>query len=223
MKMILASIVIGLVASVATSWSIALFVNVFAHPSGRESVVGGLGVWSVVRWEAPGATRIYSIRTKIPNIPPSQSGTSERAIRALIPPYADELGSPSANFLGSSPGMDARWLDARGWPFKSFATEADVVPQTNSHTIRYGMEVSPPWTPTSGPTEPRVIPFRPLWNGLILNALLWAIVMYCVLVSISQLRKWRRRITNRCAACGHELMASQATCPECGKVRRTVA
>jgi hypothetical protein len=62
---------------------------------------------------------------------------------------------------------------------------------------------------------PRVLPLRPLWRGLLLDALVWAALVGLLTVGPRSFIRARRRRRGRCPACGYPLGPSPR-CPECG-------
>lgn len=64
---------------------------------------------------------------------------------------------------------------------------------------------------------PISLPVRPIWPGLIANALVYACAIAGVRYGVPALRRrWRGR-RGQCLACGYDLQGVEATgCPECG-------
>ncbi|MCC6320377.1 MAG: hypothetical protein IT438_02950 [Phycisphaerales bacterium] len=66
--------------------------------------------------------------------------------------------------------------------------------------------------------QPRALPCRPIWSGLLVNSTLMAMLWFAPL-SIPALRRILRRRAGRCQCCGYDLRGlSQPLCPECGRV-----
>lgn len=61
----------------------------------------------------------------------------------------------------------------------------------------------------------RNLPLRPVWPGFIGNTLVFALACWGVLYARGTVRRFVRRRSGLCLACGH-LLAGLATCPECG-------
>jgi len=66
--------------------------------------------------------------------------------------------------------------------------------------------------------EPYVLPLRPIWPGLVLNTLLYALVLWLLYRGSFVLRRHIRRKRGRCPKCGYDLRGQLpgAGCPECG-------
>ncbi len=74
----------------------------------------------------------------------------------------------------------------------------------------------------------RVVPWRPMWRGLLANVAILGVAGWTVsqltIVTYRRRRTARRRKTGKCAACGYPLVSDQAIgeiesvgrCPECG-------
>lgn len=68
------------------------------------------------------------------------------------------------------------------------------------------------------------VAYRPVWPGLILNTLLYALLPASVAVAFVALRRRRRRRRGHCPACGYDRRGdTAAVCPECGRAATTAA
>ena len=104
-------------------------------------------------------------------------------------------------------------------------------PDYNSHTLR-GVWVVSGDPPTSRwlPTTPRgwAIPIRPLWPGLMMNTIVYAVLAWTLWSALRMPRAYRRRRRqkrNQCLACGYSRagLAESAACPECGAAGGTLS
>lgn len=109
---------------------------------------------------------------------------------------------------------------AHGFPFLAVSCRAafDRSIERRSYVMQGGLMLAPDLPGSTGTF--RVLPWRPVWSGLLLDiaifALLWLGVTEGCAVGVRFLRLRR----NRCPACGYSL-AGQASpgCPECGWAR----
>lgn len=65
----------------------------------------------------------------------------------------------------------------------------------------------------------RVLPLLPYWPGLLADAAFWGLPVPLITLSVSALRRARRRRRGRCIGCGYDLSGCGAVCPECGQRR----
>lgn len=132
------------------------------------------------------------------------------------------------------PGFsDMRLLAARGWPWPAFwHEEASSNPSTTTGLGTFGSFRRPnrtypgalhfkDWASLSsagGVPEPLVIPYRPLWLGLIADSLFYATIWFAAATLLAFTRRRLRRHRDGCTACGYSLtgLAPGAPCPECG-------
>ena len=73
-----------------------------------------------------------------------------------------------------------------------------------------------PLGPVTAPFEARVVPYRPLWPGILVNMLVLGGAAFLVVESLRRLRARRRVRAGHCPACGYD-MRGLAACPECGR------
>ncbi|NRA57080.1 MAG: hypothetical protein HRU13_03040 [Phycisphaerales bacterium] len=76
--------------------------------------------------------------------------------------------------------------------------------------------------------DEHAIPLTPMWTGLVINTVLWAVIWLVILqlvvlpLRLWLRRRWRKRERlGRCARCGYELEFTDGpitTCPECGTI-----
>ena len=70
---------------------------------------------------------------------------------------------------------------------------------------------------TTGPG----LPLSPVLSGFVFNTIVYAAPVYAVLSIPQWLTALRRRLTNRCPACGYSLEGLAAdACPECGRPKK---
>lgn len=64
-----------------------------------------------------------------------------------------------------------------------------------------------------------IIPFRPMWFGLLGNILVYTLCLLGVLTAWRWWRRSRRTKEGHCEACGYDLAGIKGKCPECGASR----
>ena len=121
-------------------------------------------------------------------------------------------GWPLRCLEGEVYGIAARANDGLwGWPheYKDLAGESltaiDAAPlPTQLGPLRF---------------EPdRILPLRPIWTGLALNACLYALAAWCLLCGPIAARRALREARGRCVSCGYDMReGASRVCPECGK------
>lgn len=188
-------------------------------------LVGGplaslLCVWGVVLWSPDGA--IYEVL--------------EDPGRWRGPGPAEWPTRPHAVFGAARPSFGVNWYLAlwdpgaangtkhseltieAGVPFKSLIAFKRAGAGRLNSGWDYGLEI-PEWLAPAYQLE-RALPYRPIWSGLLLNALVFVVlarIAFAVPVHWRQWRGNRRARMGRCRVCGHQVI-SRASCPECGHV-----
>lgn len=63
----------------------------------------------------------------------------------------------------------------------------------------------------------RVIPYSPLWSGIVGNVIVWGLLAWCIRAGWGAVHLRSRALGGRCRNCGHQLtQGSTGQCPECG-------
>ena len=118
--------------------------------------------------------------------------------------------------------------DSRGWPFLTAWCEyrrdwPDPIQDRVHGGIPLDYEDRRGGGGISGQVPlPRSIPFRPIWIGVFLNTVFYAIMAIAAIALVRKSR-WLWRIhEDSCPACGYRLVGRMASgCPECGWNRPT--
>ena len=108
---------------------------------------------------------------------------------------------PGPEFAAGMSKLELRTIQARGWPFLALWREVDA-----------GQPIS---------LGSAVVPFRPAWVGLLLDAAIYGLVaagIYClILLPRGFVVELQRMRGGRCLKCGYDLRYDFKTgCPECG-------
>jgi hypothetical protein len=100
-----------------------------------------------------------------------------------------------------------------GWPFEALSSESWSDP--GPHAWRHGLPViGELWVARRWGR----LPIWPVWHGLLLNTLLYAVPAAGLLLGVHRVRKLIRRRRGCCWACGYSLhgLPDAVPCPECG-------
>jgi hypothetical protein len=114
-----------------------------------------------------------------------------------------------------------------GWPFRSFGTQYTMGPNPTKAmprmvpTVQSGdllRDVLPAGLLTRlSLRDGNIIPYDVLWQGAIVNTVVWSIPFALLLLGIAPMRRTMRRRRKRCISCGYDLSTSpNGVCPECG-------
>jgi hypothetical protein len=164
----------------------------------------------------------------------SVSGTDP----ALLVPAWAKLGRDSPAFSNRFVNRDSRLVDARGWPLLALSSEVEPPPGntgtapvnlTSSGTLTLS-GVSAPFgsgggtivltTPAAPGVRPR-FPTRPIWVGLLGDAVFFAVVWAVIWIVLTVPRRFVREVSRlrrgACVQCGYDLGFDFIRgCPECG-------
>lgn len=227
------AILLSGITTLLVSWACAAWVDYHADRDARTTEMfaaarlkgPGYEHWLVAGFALPGYREITSAWYD-PGIVPYND---RRAFRdddpaELLPAWCDGFNPSDA---GTSGGRHVRIAHGWGWPFVALWYEeaADVnaggtpfAPQTGpAIPIGFVDRV----TATHTVRVPRFLPVRPIWGGLLLNTLIfaiaWALLLVAMFVGGSRLRRRWRLKRGRCPACRYDLSGTQhEACPECG-------
>ena len=102
-----------------------------------------------------------------------------------------------------------------GWPLPALAYMAEDVSQAGGPAPGWRTERTIVLG-TLANGNPRLLPLRPVWTGLVVDTLLYATAAFASLTLAAWLLERRRRRRGRCRACGYDLRGIEGRCPECG-------
>jgi hypothetical protein len=211
----------GLALTIAISWLSAI--SVCPADGGWEPIGSALSTtqyWSVVSHRTWTKHYVDSfVRPRRPNDDESDLSPFRVSPRDLIPYWAD-IPDPSA-------GSHSIVLDARGFPLPALVMEY-TFDNRGQFAVRSGIRTT--WHhDSSGPGDdwpyPITLPFRPLWLGLFVDTVFYAVVVLMIGAFASRWRKTRAArhlAAGTCPRCGYLIRTVASRCPECGHVVRTV-
>lgn len=193
---------VGLIGTLASRWSI-----------GKElEAPGGVTRWQNPFWSGTQAPEYTPRRQVIPT-------TTPEAMRDRVRATQFEARTTRG---GSLVGYTRLWrLYEMGWPCRAFwgwyVLDRSTQPRERTHGI---LEVVLPKF-RSRFNANYEIPYLPLWRGLILNTLFYAVI-WCALLALPRvIRRTRRARKGLCRSCGYDMRGLINTpCPECGHTFR---
>ncbi len=119
------------------------------------------------------------------------------------------IGFESSSAYASPPGEIFRVRETRaGLPLKSVRGGFGVIHPGGIMLYRWAVRV---------PFSHRLIPYRPIMLGSVVNTLLYSAVLWLLICSPFALRRLIRQRRGLCPACGYDLRHGEhEACPECG-------
>ncbi len=125
---------------------------------------------------------------------------------------------PAPTLVSAGMMMPSRTVIA-GWPLKSFKAYAEwygAAPGTlrcdGGVVFRNSLQYHAAGTTLSF----IVLPYVPIWQGVITNTSIFAAIVYAVFFARRHIVRARRRFRSLCTKCGYPI-AGQRRCPECGQ------
>ncbi len=142
-----------------------------------------------------------------------------RAARLFPPPWGRD---PRIRLTGNASRLCSWIQDARGWPFLACWCELqDDDNPAPFGLIEGGIALEPSVPPPGGdPFETfRALPYRPIWRGLVLDTVTFAVAWPLLLFAPGFVRRELRRRRGLCLHCAYPRvgLAQGTPCPECGK------
>ena len=119
---------------------------------------------------------------------------------------------------------------AYGWPLRSglavvrrnIFEAPGVHNRNNTFAIVTGTKVLE--KPSGDPLPYRTIPIRPIMPGFVANSLIYAVMLWFLLLAPGHLRRSIRRKRGLCVNCGYDIRhADHDACPECGAAGATMS
>jgi len=217
--------VLGLLTTLAIAWTCAAFVE-FGDDRPWETATlrqDGSMEWRLVQ-QGPGRTRTAYI-----------IGPPTPANDPLHVPLMDAFSILRPDSSGS--------IEEVGWPFRAMRCRNDqitIITSTLALQVATGEEgvqagIALPDRVQNGVSDWRALPYQPMWIGLTLDVVIFAIAWLGVLHGLVPVRSLIRRRRGRCPKCGYDLRGQVVTdvvaeesararipgCPECGWNRGT--
>lgn len=123
----------------------------------------------------------------------------------------------SENFTELQVGWPLRTLSSRNMGLCSMTTARGTASLSTilSEPVVDGIGLAPFPMRGSAAFSWRALPYRPMWAGLIVNTLFYAVALGLLFVIPNALRRRLRRRRGQCEACGYPIGTSPV-CTECG-------
>ncbi len=229
-RWLIVCLLLGIVSTIAVAWACAAWVDPYttAQPSPRRS--GGAmdgryyTLWIVGEHSAFGTVRTRSTWDDQSSVPVKVRGPFFGPPEPLIPKWAPFLVPSADDPAGPE---HARVADARGWPFlamwSALAYDGKLQPPTKMPTIINGLVLNS--DALSGPnpqTTVRMLPLALIWTGFLVDATLYCLLWFALLMMIVGVRRALRSQRGCCVICGYDLRGTpHGQCPECGTTLTT--
>jgi hypothetical protein len=221
-------VVVSVLLNVVVAWTAAMAIDVdalaevevhfkrgFTESSPMVHGRSALTTWTVATRRGFATMQVHASMNVYQGIDEDFLDCSEEHPRTGLPAWVD----PYIKVIESK----SRYCVGYGWPAVGLVTDQrrDMVlpptgtritgppPETLGEAMTGWVIQSLPWP--SG--EPRVLPTRIIWSGLLTNAALYAVILSLPFVLRWTHRRWR----GHCIVCGYDLQKNYAAgCPECG-------
>jgi len=210
------------------TWRIKLYIDSIHVPGWNEvDAVGLVDRAGKTQWAAD--ARASSSYADVS----SQNGSalvSTGDVAGLIPSWSG-LAEPLPPLPTGMPRPEDRAVEAHGWPLLAFWSPrppgaSGVTAPASTVGVSYLGSPGSTYTPLvtlpagNAPWQP-VMPLRPIWRGLCIDALLYGCVAWVLLWLLTRPRRFLREVSRVkrgcCVECGYDLGYDfQRGCPECG-------
>lgn len=195
---------LGAVTSIVVAWGCSMRLNHF-NVQGDVRVFrvdgGERGPWRFSASRMMGCETIYS---------------GVGYLTGHEPPPTDvpwwSVADYSPDLLASArPGaLENRVETAFGWPVVALHTFSNVDNGIQSWTTA--------WAAPSPTNRPYVLPYRPIWRGMLANTLGFGALWWAMLLGPGKVKRLLRRRGGRCTKCNYKLRGLEKDlCPECGE------
>lgn len=240
LRVVLLWLLAGLAATVATSWGLALWQDVYwehgalytrgvraRNPDGGE----GSGWLTVERFTRTGAAFFQTCAfagdgSVSMGLGPAQSEPDPTPEQVVPDWLCSQLipWSPGRWPPTDPVGYVYAYVDARGWPMLALWCTYDLERPTTGTIAARARGAIPlpgkivPKGSWFGGGYPPSLPLRPRWTGLLVNSLLFGAALWGLNLGAGAARRALRRRRGRCTRCGYDLsgMPRGSACSECG-------
>lgn len=113
-------------------------------------------------------------------------------------------------------GGSVWWREySTGWPLRAWRGSSVMYEAPGGYTTR-SSAMTNVRDPTGMTRWGFLVPYGPVWTGIVLNSLVGAVFVWTLLVVPGAVRRARRGWCGACVGCGYDLAGGSLVCPECG-------
>ena len=210
---IVASILVGLIVTIAVAIAAAQTKTKpvgggYARSESAEAAPNRIPIWDIEVRTNPLHRRLRYWRMQVSGMNvmiPIDDYERNRLELTALPPHLRPRS------------LDDLWIYAlfgeSGWPLPALGYMVDDHSQNGvpDHRPRHTLVVG-----TWPNNNPRVIPLRPLWIGLLVDTALYACIVFGFVESVRLAIRALRTRPGHCRRCRYDLRGLSGKCPECG-------
>ena len=168
------------------------------------------------RHQAPGCQRVTLVSKRI-GVEHAISAGGWNKLPSLDPEHV-----PSWSKVRSCKADRGIFVEqAAGWPalcWMWWGTGPQRIEE--APLVHGGLIIDDCSNPTDWGRTCRILPYLPIWRGLMLNVLIYSSMIGLVYMSVGVSTRWYRCLRGQCQQCGYFNANNSHRCPECGWRRK---
>lgn len=165
----------------------------------------------------------WAVRATASTTYASLSGSSSQGNPDEVLPSWSDLDHPRLPYLSGQRNYEHIVQVAFGWPLPTLAVEYELADIALGGTsaifqVNGGFPTGRSLRKSAvAPGLAEMIPYLPLWSGLVVNMVFYAILLPTPFLVARFAIRFRRRLLGLCITCGYDLRGlDHEACPECG-------